>query len=46
MKYREEADDNPTYAFTGADYIEFKKDAEELSGKIRHYLEGKELLKG
>jgi uncharacterized protein (UPF0332 family) len=46
MKYREEADYNPTYVFTGADYIEFRKDAEGLCSKIRHYLEGKELLKG
>ena len=45
MKYREEADYNPTYLFTEADYVEFRKDAEELCGNIRHYLGERRLLK-
>lgn len=38
MKYREEADYNPSYVFTRDDFIEFKKDAEDLANKIRNYL--------
>jgi uncharacterized protein (UPF0332 family) len=44
MKYREEADYNPSYMFTGEDFVEFKKEAEELSGKIKAYLEEKGYL--
>lgn len=35
MKYREEADYNPSYLFTAEDYIEFKREAELLMQKIR-----------
>src|SRR4030042_5306206 len=38
MKYREEADYNPSYTFTKEDFIEFKKKAEDLSSKIKAYL--------
>ena len=38
MKYREEADYNPSYTFTKEDFIEFKKEAEDLSSKIKAYL--------
>jgi len=38
MKYREEADYNPSYIFTKEDFIEFKKEAEELSDRIKAYL--------
>jgi uncharacterized protein (UPF0332 family) len=38
MKYREEADYNPSYTFTKEDFIEFKKETEGLSSKIKAYL--------
>jgi uncharacterized protein (UPF0332 family) len=38
MKYREEADYNPSYMFTKEDFVEFKNDAEQLSNKIADYL--------
>lgn len=38
MKYREEADYNPSYIFDREDFIEFKKEAEGLSHKIESYL--------
>lgn len=41
MKYREEADYNPSYSFTNEDFVEFKKEAEELSEKIKVYLKEK-----
>lgn len=44
MKYREEADCNPSYVFTKEDFIEFKKEAEELANKINVYLEDKDYL--
>jgi len=44
MKYREEADYNPSYLFTKEDFIEFKKEAEELANKINGYLEAKGYL--
>lgn len=34
MKYREEADYNPSYVFTTEDFIELKKEAELLMHKI------------
>ena len=34
MKYRQEADYNPSYVFTPEDFIEFRKDAEMLMQKI------------
>jgi hypothetical protein len=44
MKYREEADYNPSYIFTSEDFVDFKKEAEELSEKIRAYLKTKDYL--
>ena len=38
MKYREEADYNPSYVFTKDDFTDFKKEAEALSIKIKSYL--------
>jgi len=38
MKYREEADYNPSYIFTKEDFIDFQKEAQELSNKIKLYL--------
>ena len=45
MKYREEADYNPSYTFTREDFVEFKKEAEDLADKINIYLKGKDYLK-
>jgi hypothetical protein len=44
MKYREEADYNPSYIFTREDFIEFKNEAEILIQKITIYLSQKEYL--
>jgi uncharacterized protein (UPF0332 family) len=41
MKYREEADYNPSYTFTREDFVGFRKEAEALSGKIHEYLQEK-----
>ncbi len=41
MKYREEADYNPSYIFTSEDFIEFKKEAKEMSKSIKAYLKRK-----
>ncbi len=38
MKYREEADYNPSYIFTSEDFIEFKTEVEALTDKIKGYL--------
>ncbi len=38
MKYRQEADYNPSYVFTPEDFIEFKKDAENVMVRIRSRL--------
>ena len=38
MKYREEADYNPSYVFAKDDFTDFKKEAEALSIKIKSYL--------
>lgn len=38
MKYREEADYNPSYVFTSEDFIEYRKEAENLAHKIKAYL--------
>jgi uncharacterized protein (UPF0332 family) len=38
MKYREEADYNPSYIFIRGDFLEFRKEAEDLVGKIKGYL--------
>jgi uncharacterized protein (UPF0332 family) len=34
MKYRQEADYNPSYVFTPEDFVEFKKDAENVMLRI------------
>ncbi len=44
MKYREEADYNPSYGFTRDDFIEFKSEAEAVIHKIITHLEGKNYL--
>ena len=44
MKYREEADYNPSYIFIKEDFVEFKKEAEGLANKINGYLEEKDYL--
>jgi hypothetical protein len=44
IKYREEADYNPSYIFTNEDFIEFKKEAEELNEDIKIYLKKKGYL--
>ena len=44
MKYREEADYNPSYVFIKEDFIEFKKEAEKLTDKIRDYLKRNDYL--
>ncbi len=38
MKYREEADYNPSYLFTKEDFIIFSKESEELAAQIKEYL--------
>ena len=38
MKYREEADYNPSYVFAKDDYARFKREAEGLFGQIIEYL--------
>jgi uncharacterized protein (UPF0332 family) len=44
MKYREEADYNPSYVFTKDDFTDFKKEAEALSIKIKSYLKNNRYL--
>jgi uncharacterized protein (UPF0332 family) len=44
MKYREEADYNPSYTFISQDFIEFQKEAEPLIQKIKIYLKNKNYL--
>jgi hypothetical protein len=44
MKYREEADYNPSYMFTREDFIELKKEAESVIHKITSYLKEKDYL--
>lgn len=41
MKYREEADYNAAYSFLRSDFVEFRKDALDLGGKIAGYLREK-----
>ena len=38
MKYREEADYNPAYIFIKEDFVEFRKEAEELAEQIKAYI--------
>lgn len=44
MKYREEADYNPSYVFTGEDYLKFRDEADGVAAKIRDYLVLKKYL--
>ncbi len=44
MKYRGEADYNPSYIFTEADYSEFKEEATELHNKVIEFLKKDNLL--
>ncbi|OGF58804.1 MAG: DNA-binding protein [Candidatus Fischerbacteria bacterium RBG_13_37_8] len=44
MKYREEADYNPMYIFTAEDFVELKKETEQLASKIKAYLKKKAYL--
>ena len=44
MKYREEADYNPSYVFSKDDFTDFKKEAEALSIKIKSYLKNNKYL--
>ena len=44
MKYREEADYNPSYVFTPEDFIELKKEAQLLMQKITGVLKEKGYL--
>ncbi len=41
MKYREEADYNPSYIFIPDDFIEFKKEAVDVADKIKDYIKSK-----
>lgn len=44
MKYREEADYNPSYMFNVEDFITLRKEAEGLSDKIKTYLKEKKFI--
>ena len=44
MKYRQEADYNPSYTFTHEDYAEFRKEAELVMHKIRSRLKEERYL--
>ena len=44
MKYREEADYNPSYTFTREDFIEFKEESDRLIQEIMVYLKAKGYL--
>ncbi len=44
MKYREEADYNPSYTFTKEDYTELRREAEALAVKAETFLRGKGYL--
>jgi len=44
MKYREEADYNPSYTFTRDDFIELKSEAESLIDKIINHLKEKKYI--
>jgi hypothetical protein len=45
MKYREEADYNPSYPFTREDFLEFSNEAEIVIQKIATFLQGKDYLR-
>ncbi len=44
MKYREEADYNPSYVFAKEDFLQFKREAEALSDKVKVYLRDRAYL--
>ena len=44
MKFREEADYNPSYTFAPEDFTEFKSEAEGVIQKITHFLRNKGYL--
>ena len=44
MKFREEADYNPSYSFSPEDFTEFKSEAEGVIQKITNYLKSKDYL--
>jgi uncharacterized protein (UPF0332 family) len=46
MKYRQEADYNPSYVFTQADYTELKQEGESLSNEILQLLKEQGYLRG
>jgi uncharacterized protein (UPF0332 family) len=45
MKFREEADYNPSYVFTKEDFNDLAKEADDLFLKIKAYLKEREYLK-
>jgi len=46
MKYREEADYNPSSRFTREDFLECKKEAVQLSDQIRAHLKDRGYMEG
>jgi len=46
MKFREEADYNPSYIFTEEDFKDLAREADDLFLKIRAYLKDKDYFKG
>jgi hypothetical protein len=44
MKFREEADYNPSYSFSPEDFTEFKSEEEGVIQKITNYLKNKGYL--
>lgn len=44
MKYREEADYNPSYVFTQSDYTGFKEEAEAFHARVVKFLTEEKLL--
>ena len=45
MKFREEADYNPSYVFTKEDFNDLAREAEDLFFKIKAYLKAKNYIK-
>ncbi|MEW6375275.1 MAG: HEPN domain-containing protein [Thermodesulfobacteriota bacterium] len=45
MKFREEADYNPSYTFTREDFIDFRKETQSVMNKIATYLNEKGYIK-
>lgn len=44
MKFREEADYNPSYSFTGGDFTDFKEEVAIITRQIKDYLTQQNLL--